>query len=461
MNDVDKWLRNVNVVRVVALLIGILLWFVVHMDEHANDSTGTIQPQITENTIYDVAVKTTGLDTQSYAITSIVPAQVDITISGTASQLLEVRTKDGQNRIEADLSDVAPGVNQVTLKAVGFPSGVKVKQISPETIEVHVEEIGSKEVPVRIDVTGQPSPGYEASEPIVEPEKVYVTAPLSTLEKIVEVRTAFDLDGAQETVQREVQLEPVNADGEVVKAVLVPSTAQVEVPITIPYKEIPFQIELIGDPAEGYSVASYSQSVQMVTVYGAREVVEALEIYDGVQVDLTGLTNSATLTLDLPLPEGTNSVLPATVEVQIEIVASQSRTLESIPIEVTGLPDDGEIEAVILEPDSGTIDVTVEAAPNIINELKLDDIKAEVDAANLPIGEHEQSIIITLPQFVKLREVSSETATIRVMEASEEAGATPEELSEGDSEETVDDEADASADSEDEINSDNDARIED
>ncbi len=29
----DKWLRNTNVVRIVALVIGILLWVVVHMEE--------------------------------------------------------------------------------------------------------------------------------------------------------------------------------------------------------------------------------------------------------------------------------------------------------------------------------------------------------------------------------------------------------------------------------------------
>lgn len=152
----DKWLRNVNVVRVVALMVGVLLWFIVHMDETVNDNSGTAQSQITENTIYNVTVKTTGLDTQRYAIVSMDPTQVDITVRGKPEQLLEVNTKTGQSRIEADLSNVTLGENQILLKAISFPSGVTVEKIEPAQVNVIVEEVVQKEVPVRVDVTGQP-----------------------------------------------------------------------------------------------------------------------------------------------------------------------------------------------------------------------------------------------------------------------------------------------------------------
>ncbi len=50
----DQWLRNTNVVKVVALVIGILLWAVVRMDGSSipgSTGTGTV-----EETIGNVAV---------------------------------------------------------------------------------------------------------------------------------------------------------------------------------------------------------------------------------------------------------------------------------------------------------------------------------------------------------------------------------------------------------------------
>ena len=57
----DKWLRNPNVVRIVALLVGVLLWFIVHIDERVNDNPISPQVQIETNTIHDVSIKTIGL----------------------------------------------------------------------------------------------------------------------------------------------------------------------------------------------------------------------------------------------------------------------------------------------------------------------------------------------------------------------------------------------------------------
>ena len=52
----DKWLRNTNVVRIVALVIGILLWVVVHMEE--TNLSGNSPLREREETINNVAITT-------------------------------------------------------------------------------------------------------------------------------------------------------------------------------------------------------------------------------------------------------------------------------------------------------------------------------------------------------------------------------------------------------------------
>jgi YbbR domain-containing protein len=50
----DQWLRNTNVVKVLALVIGIMLWAVVHMDD--NTMAGTSANGVREEQISNVSV---------------------------------------------------------------------------------------------------------------------------------------------------------------------------------------------------------------------------------------------------------------------------------------------------------------------------------------------------------------------------------------------------------------------
>jgi YbbR domain-containing protein len=55
----------------------------------------------------------------------------------------------------------------------------------------------------------------------------------------------------------------------------------------------------------------------------------------------------------------------------------------------------------IANPESGKIDIEVEAAPSILEKLKPQDVLAIVDVSNLPPGSHTIPVTINLPQFVK------------------------------------------------------------
>lgn len=420
----DKWLRNTNVVRIIALLVGILLWFIVHIDEQVGDNPGASQPQYVNNTINDVSIKTIGLDTQQYKLVDINPKTADITVTGRRSSLLQVSTKDGNSRLLADLSEVAPGVNRVRLQALGFPEGVTVTVMDPTYVDVTVERIEKKEVPVRVEVTGIPGNGFEAGEPVVNPNQVHVTAAKSVLDQIVAVRARVDIDGAVEAVSAEPKLEAIDAGGQVLgEASIVPTTVSVDIPITVPFKTVPLQIRMLGQPPEGYSVVSYEQSINEITVYGPEVVLEDLTIYDGLDINLSLLTSSKSYTFNIPIKDKIEQVYPASVDVQITIVPSETRTFENVPIRLNGA--NGDYDTVIVEPEDGTIDVTVEGAPANLNNLEVGNLEAIVDVSNLPLGSHERELRINLPVFLKIGSETTRTITIEVRNKTEDADATP------------------------------------
>lgn len=420
----DKWLRNTNVVRIIALLVGILLWFIVHIDDQVRENPGSTPTPYVNSTIYDVSIKTIGLDTQQFKLVGVEPQTADITVTGRKNSLEKVSTKDGNSRLLADLSEVTPGPNRVPIQALGFPEGVTVTLMDPMYVEVTVEQIEKKEVPVRIDVTGVPGSGFKAGEPVVNPNQVHVTAPKSVLDQIVAVRAAVDIDGAVEAVSAEPKLEAIDANGQVLEeAAIVPTTASVDIPITVPFKTVPLQIRLIGQPPEGYSVASYEQSINEITVYGPEAVLDSLTIYDGLDINLSLLTSSKSYTFNIPIKDEIEQVYPASVDVQLTIVPSETRTFENVPIRLNGANVD--YDTVIIEPEGGTIDVTVEGAPANLNNLEAGDLEAIVDVSNLPLGTHERELRINLPVFLKIGSETTRSITIEVRNKTEDADATP------------------------------------
>jgi YbbR domain-containing protein len=428
----DSWLDNKNVVRIVALMVGFLLWFIVHIDEKMNDNTqADFQPRIETNRIYDVTVHTIGLDTQKYQLVRIEPQKVNITVRGRTVDLNKVSTKDGNSRVLADLSGVSPGVNRVPLQAVSFPEGVTVTSIDPAEVEVVVEAIEKKEVPVRVVVTGEPGNEFRAGEPLVNPSTVYVTAPKSVLDRIVEARAVVDISGALERVTEEVMLEAVDAEGKRVEATIVPAAATVDIPITVPFKTLPLQIRLTGQPPAGYSVESYTQSVSEITVYGPEAVLNRLTVYDGLEINLSLLTGSKSYTFNIPLKDKIEQVYPSSVDVQIVIAKSATRTFEDVPIRLIGTNED--YDTVIVEPAEGTVDIVVEGAPANLKDLKRDDLEAVVDVSNLPLGTHVRDLTVNLPIFMKVGAGTPETVTVEIRNKTEDTAAEPDKEPPGDS----------------------------
>jgi YbbR domain-containing protein len=179
----DQWLRNTNVVKIVALIIGILLWAVVRMD--GGSMTGTTSNAFKEEKIWNVAV-TPKYDSDQYFVEVIDPAQVTVSISGRDSVLFKVRNTATYS-IEVDLTNVGKGEHTLPLNPVGFPSNVTVK-LSPSTVRVVVDEKKNKSMPVTVNVTGIPAVGMKAGTPIVKPKQVTVSVPSGTYDKVDTVR---------------------------------------------------------------------------------------------------------------------------------------------------------------------------------------------------------------------------------------------------------------------------------
>ncbi|TBL68359.1 YbbR-like domain-containing protein [Paenibacillus thalictri] len=403
----DKWLSNTNVVKVLALLLGILLWVVVHMED--NTLPGSGGTGIKEYTISNVAV-TPKYDSSAYYIQSIEPAQVVVTLNGKESALKKVPTSG--YAVEVDLTKVGKGEHILTLDTINFPPLVSVK-VLPASVKVVIEEKAKKEMPVTVNVTGKPATGLKAGQAVVKPNKAIVTVPSSRLDEVDSVKTEISVDKASSPVSKQVKLAVYDKNGrEVEGASIDPPVVDVEVPITSPFITVPLQLKTSGEPARGFSVASITKNIDKVTIYGPQDQVDRLEFYEGPSINLNDLKEDKELSVDIPLKNKITQIEPSKVEVKINIVPSVFKTLDGIPFSIIG-QNDG-FDTKVVAPETGKLSIAVEGAPDVLDKLKPQDVQAIVDVSNLPPGRYDLPVSMNLPTFVKKGQQQDFKATIEI-----------------------------------------------
>lgn len=128
-----------------------------------------------------------------------VASQVDVRISGPRTLLMKVSPNDIS--ITVDLTDLKPGLT--TFRQLGerlnLPSGLRVTRLSPSFIDLKLERVKQKEVPVKIALEGEPLPGYQVGLIKAVPDRVIVEGGETELKSISEVTTEnVALDGVNE-----------------------------------------------------------------------------------------------------------------------------------------------------------------------------------------------------------------------------------------------------------------------
>lgn len=144
----DKWMKNNNFNKILALALGIILWTIVHVDTAPTYQT-TVNTE--SKTIENVKVEIEGFDSENYVLTKDVDS-VRMEVRGKKSDLT-YKFSDAY-RVWLDLKDVKPGDNTLPLM-YSTPSGVTLDDMVPNQVNVHIEARTTKSFPVSLNITGE------------------------------------------------------------------------------------------------------------------------------------------------------------------------------------------------------------------------------------------------------------------------------------------------------------------
>ncbi len=143
-------------------------------------------------------------------IANEIPTSVAIRISG--PRAMQMNLNPGDIRLAVDLRGLSAGVTSFRRleESLNLPSGLKITRISPSYVDVKLERIRERQVPVRVILTGEPAPGFIVKSFKATPAKVSVSGAESELKLVSEVVTeGIDLTHVQESFSQTVAISYV------------------------------------------------------------------------------------------------------------------------------------------------------------------------------------------------------------------------------------------------------------
>lgn len=409
----DKWLSHPTSLKIISVLIGILLFAIVHFDPESppNQVASTVDTR--EFTA--VKVSTRGLDPDTQYLRSIEPSTVQLLVEGRLADLVSTVPD-----VWVDVTGLGEGVHDLVVR-YDIPGRVQLRSMTPTRVKVDIVPVQTKEFEAVIRTEGTPANGYKVAEPIVKPNnRVFVRMPKDQLDTVAYVGAVIDVEGVESNViEQKVRLAAYDMNGnEIEGAVLSPNVVEVEVPITKPYKKLPLEIQFTGRLPIGMSIASFKPSTDTVTVYGPQDVLDRMEFYDDVTLNLSTVQRSGTVTLNLEPTGELAQIEPKQIDIEIELEPSETITLPQIPVTTAGLAEG--MEARFVLPEDGAVDLNVTGAPSVLADLTAKDVQVIADLNGLPTGTHMVVLDVHLPQFVAQSFPQRLTATVQITDGTEE-----------------------------------------
>lgn len=419
----DKWLNHNNFAKVIALVVSIILWAMVHLDSGTPvDSTTLAQPKIVEN----VQIEVTGFDDDKYVLYDLEPSTVRMEVKG---RRIDLTTDFSDFKARLNLKNVGPGTFTLPLTHE-LPPGVQLVAMDPSIVKVTIEAKETRSVPVTIVTNGEPADGMLLGTPVIAGDgTVDVTLPASVAGELSKVQGTVDVTGLKDSVKgKTVKLTAYDKQGEAMDiAGISPGSVEVDVPINKPYKNVPLEVRQTGSLPAGYVLAGVETDVKGVALYGSKAALEGISSYP-LTVDLSRFDGSGEtkFSVDLTPPEGFEKIEPSSVMVTLNVKPAGQKQVDGIPVSLKNVNSLYDVKWI--RPADQKLSLTLVGADEVLNGLKADDIQVTADLSQIGAGAHTVPVEIKLPAYVELADPGqSLTIDVELTEKGNPATGVPDE----------------------------------
>lgn len=352
--------------------------------------------------------------------------KVEIKVRGTRTALDALNKKENRDNIKAnvDLSQFellyAKDVEEIVKVGVNpsIPSNLysytyQIVSYSPPFVEIKLDNVSEKTVPVTIDTIGNVAQGYISSNPEVSPSEISVVGAESELAKIDSVKVILDLANSTKNIEKSLTPVILDKDGnKLTKLKLSQENVTATVSVNKQGQVVIADPEIKGSPADGFFVESVDFEPKIIEVLGDEKGISKLAKIELPEINIDGINEDKNVVFDIrPYLKGTGLTLKDSTKNEIYVTVKlekESSRVINIPAGNISINSLGDNLKATLE---GT-QLNILGDENTIDSIDVNAIKVSVDLNGLGVGKHTIEANVSLPDGIKTRDACNVTVTI-------------------------------------------------
>ncbi len=322
-------------------------------------------------------------------------------------------------RATVDLSRIEPLAGgpprTVPVILIALDQRIQIVDFQPREVEVRLDPIAERVLPITV-THGTVPEGLDVGVAQIEPSDVTVRGASSRTEIVAAVIARVPIDASALNIDRDVELVPVDADGNQVTNVdLTPERARVRVAVArqLATRTLPVVPRLIGEPAPGYRIASVVVEPLIVTVSGEEATVAGLQEAPTDPIDVSGRTSDLEAMVGFGLPADISVSGSDQVRVVLTIVADEATATLLVGLRQVGTRCD-----CLYSIPTAAVSVTFAGSATALQEMDPASLQATFDVTGLDPGSHSVPIVVAAPGGLQVVTVTPPRLTVGVQPAS-------------------------------------------
>lgn len=295
-----------NIAKLTALITAIVLWFIV-MNEQNPPADAT----------YSVPLHVRNVQAEHFITNN--NESVEVVVRGPRSIVGSASADEFYAYI--DMAQMPTGNHKVKVHVV-IPSGLELIGVTPDKCDVTLDKMITEKRKVELSYSGLATEGVKVDEVKMDVEEVALDGASLVLGRVAKVIAHIDLAKKEQDFSEEAALKAVDSEGqEVTGLTITPSKSTIKGKvISVPVnKTVDVNFQMVGDMPPGLALKSIKADIDRIVISGYRPNLENITALNTEPLDLSNITDNATVQLRVILPEGITSE-QKTITVTVDVI---------------------------------------------------------------------------------------------------------------------------------------------
>lgn len=369
--------------KLASLFFAIFLWTYVIADENPTRQMSLKNIPVTYTGISELSEQGLTVETDKLI------HSVDISILAGQDSHKNIN----ENTVSAflDFSHInEPGTYTLDVQASITVGGASARSITPANVQVEVEELVERKIPVTCQLEGNAAEGCYVEEPQPEEAYIVISGAKSKIEQVARAVATISVEGLSESTENSYMVELFDLEGKRVEM----SSINGQIPSVIVrlnvlrIKTIALDEEeikrSITDVKEGYEVTNVTLTPAAIEVVGTEEVLAQLESLSIKTVSAENADQGKILIAELQPIEGIQFLSGNSISIYAQISEkTMEKHFENVVISAVNANSNFKITFSVTHTD-----ITVTGGISAMTDITRRDLQVYIDLAGLSSGTY-------------------------------------------------------------------------